>query len=121
MTLAAQIVADVPTVFFNTSDFAVAITYTRGSNSASLVAIVSDEQAENLTDLGATRIDVRTYQIEASTLDLGNGLIKPMAGDLITEGSSVFIVPKSAAIPRWSYADEDRLILRVNTTLKSET
>lgn len=121
MTLAAQIAADVSRVFFNTNDFAVNVTYSRGAASVPLVAIVAPQITDNIPELsaGVTRIEKRSYLIEASKLILSGSLTLPQIGDTITEGTNVFIVPKSNNQPRNEYADENRLTIRVNTTLKT--
>ena len=119
--LSDVIADDVSDVFFNTDDFAVSITYTRGNHSAALIAIVEPDLFEQLTTLGATKIEQRSYLIKADTLIINGSLTLPQIGDTITEGANVFIVPKGNDRPRHEYADENRLILRVNTTLKSGT
>lgn len=121
MSLASVIAADVTAVFFNTDDFAVSITYTRALESVELTAIVEPSRFEMFTELGATRVERRGYLIKASTLNFGSGVTLPQIGDTITEGSNVYIVPKGTELPRYEYTDEDRLILRVNTTLQSGT
>lgn len=121
MTLAQQIMDDVSDVFFNTDDFAVAITYTRGAYTAAPTAIVEPNIFDELTVLGATKVETRGFLIKADTLILNGSLTLPQIGDTITEGANVFIVPKGHDRPRYEYADENRLILRVNTTLKTGT
>ena len=120
MTLAAQIEADIADVFMNTDDFGVAITYTRGGASVALTALVEPSQFDNFSEEGgATTVERRGYLIEASTLILSGSVTLPQIGDTITEGGNVYIVPKRTDGPRYEYQDENRLILRVNTTLKS--
>jgi hypothetical protein len=118
-TLSDVIEGHVSTVFMNAEHFAVAITYTRGATSVSLTAIVEPNQFDQLTELGATKTERRGFLIETSTLDLGSGVTQPQIGDLITDAGRTYIVPKQSELPRWEYADEDRLMIRVNTTLKS--
>lgn len=121
MTLASQIVSDVEDVFFNTSDFAVSVTYTRGASSVTLTAIVEPSLFDNNQALGITRVETRGYLIPASDLILGGSATLPIAGDKITEGTRTYIVPKTRDEPTYEYADENRLILRVNTTYNSKT
>jgi len=123
LTLATQIVADVSDVFLNTSDFAVAITYARGLATVALTAIVEPSEFDNVTAFGstATRVESRAYLIKASTLILSTVLTLPQIGDTITEGDNVYVIPKGSDRPRYEYADENRLMIRVNTTLKTGT
>lgn len=121
MTLASLIESDVEDVFFNTSDFAVTVTYTRGAASVSLTAIVEPSLFDNNQSLGITRVETRGYLIPASDLILSGSATLPIAGDKITEGTRTYIIPKSKDEPTYEYADENRLILRVNTTYNSKT
>lgn len=118
-TLSDVIEGHVSAVFMNVEHFAVSITYTRGNQSVPLLAIVEPSLIENQTELGITKTETRGFLIETSKLEFGDGVTQPQIGDLITDGGRTYIVPKSSDRPRWEYADEDRLIIRVNTTLKS--
>lgn len=120
-SLSDVIEGHISTVFMNQEHFAVAITYRRGPDTAALTAIVEPNEFDELTTLGATKIERRGYLIEASTLILNGSQTLPQIGDTITEGANIYIVPKGHELPRYEYADENRLILRVNTTLKSGT
>lgn len=121
-TLADVISEHVGAVFLNTDHFAVDITYTRGASSVELKALVEPSIFDNLTDDGgATKTERRGYLIEASKLILSGVVTLPQIGDLITEGSYVYVIPKRTEGVRYEYADENRLLLRVNTTLKSGT
>ena len=122
MSLATQIVADVAGVFMNTADFAVAITYERRGATVAVNAMVEPSQFPSLGDEGgATKYETRGYLIESSMLILGGTVVVPEIGDTITEGTRVYIVPKKTDGPRWEYADENRLLIRVNTTYKGAT
>ena len=118
MTLAAQLAADLPTVFFNADDFGVAITYRRGGSAVSLTAIVETDITEMLTTTGVTQVATRSYQVIASQLILGASVVLPLPGDTITEGATTHIVPQQRDRPTYDYVDENNLILRINTTLQ---
>jgi len=58
MTLAAQLVSDLPTVFFNTDDFAVSVTYTHtGSAAQSIKAVVDYGTPEPMQGMDAFNTD----------------------------------------------------------------
>ena len=118
MTLAAQLVADLPTVFFNADDFGVAITYRRGGSAVALTAIVETDVTQMLTTTGVTQVSTRSYQVIASKLILGASVVLPLPGDTITEGNTTHIVPQQRDRPTYDYVDENNLILRINTTLQ---
>ena len=118
MTLAAQLAADLPTVFFNADDFGVAITYRRGGSAVALTAIVDTDITEMLTTTGVTQVATRSYQVIASQLILGASVVLPLPGDTITEGATTHIVPQQRDRPTYDYVDENNLILRINTTLQ---
>ncbi len=121
MSLADQITADVSAVFMDTADFAVSITYKRGTASATLTAMVDQTAFPMFNDIGSTRVEQRVFLIEASTLDLGSGVTLPKVGDKITQGSNVYVIPHGESRPAYEYQDENRLLLRVYTTLQSGT
>jgi hypothetical protein len=122
MSLATQIVADVAGVFMNADHFAVAITYERRGATVTVNAMVEPSQFPSLGDEGgATKYETRGYLIESSTLIIEGVATTPEIGDTITEGTRVYIVPKKTDGPRWEYADENRLLIRVNTTYKGTT
>lgn len=122
MSLADQIIADVSAVFVNTADFAVSITYKRNGASVALTAIVEPSLFSTIGEqAGAVNVERRAYLIEASTLILNSQLTLPQEGDTITEAGNVYVIPKRTEGPRYEYADENRLLLRVNTTLRSGT
>ena len=118
MTLAAQLAADLPTVFFNADDFGVAITYRRGGSAVALTAIVETDITEMLTTTGVTQVATRSYQVIASQLILGASVVLPLPGDTITDGATTHIVPQQRDRPTYDYVDENNLILRINTTLQ---
>ena len=118
MTLAAQLAADLPTVFFNADDFGVAITYRRGGSAVALTAIVETDVTQMLTTTGVTQVTTRSYQVIASKLILGASAVLPLPGDTITEGNTTHIVPQQRDRPTYDYVDENNLILRINTTLQ---
>jgi len=122
MSLATQIVTDVANVFMNTADFAISITYARSEQTVTVTAMVEPSQFPSLGDEGgATKYETRGYLIESSTLIIGGAVVVPEIGDTITEGTRVYIVPKKTDGPRWEYADENRLLIRINTTYKGTT
>lgn len=122
MSLATQIIADVPTVFMQTADFAVSITYKRGGYSVTLTAIVEPSLFSNIGEQGgSTNVERRSYLIQASTLILNSSLTLPQEGDVIEEGSNVYAIPRRTDGPRYEYADENRLMLKINTTLRTGT
>ena len=122
MSLATQIETDVADVFMNTDEFAVEITYTRCGDSVTVNAMVEPSQFPSLGDEGgATKYETRGFLVESSTLVLSGVATTPEIGDTITEGTRVYIVPKKTDGPRWEYADENRLLIRVNTTYKGTT
>lgn len=121
MTLATQIAADVSDVFLNTSDFATTITYQRGGATLTLTALVGVSEFEVVESFGITRMESRDYMIEPSELDFGHGVTLPQRGDVITEGANKYIVSAPAGAPVFVYADENRTLLSVHTTMQSGT
>lgn len=115
MTLASLIESDVSDVFFNTNDFAVTVTYTRGGHTISISAIVEPSLYDNEQALGVTRVETRGYLLKAEDLVFGTDTGLPQYGDTITEGSRTYIIPKSKDTVPYEYADENRYIVRVNT------
>lgn len=120
MSLASQIASDVSDVFMNTSDFAVTVTYTRGGHTIQIPAIVEPSLFNNDQSLGITKVETRRYLVEASTLVFGETVTLPEYGDKITENDRTYIVPKSRDNLPYEYADEDRHLVRINTTFLSK-
>lgn len=121
-SLSDVIESHVSGVFMNADHFAVSITYSRNGQTVTVNAMVEPSQFPSLGDEGgATKYETRGYLIESSTLILGGTVVVPEIDDTITEGTRVYIVPKKTDGPRWEYADENRLLIRVNTTFKGLT
>jgi len=121
MTLAAQIVSDVADVFFNTNDFAVSITYSDGSDSVVVPAVVSQTQYEQSDGQSLTRHVYRDYLIRAAALILNGTVAKPARHHTITEGSKTYKVASPVGEDVFGYDDENELILRVHTILTAAT
>lgn len=117
MTLATQIATDVSAVFFNTDDFAVSITYSDGSNTVTLPAMVSQTVYEQSDGQSLTRHVYRDYLIQASALILNSVVTKPVRHHTITEGSKTYKVTSPSGEDVFAYDDENELILRVHTIL----
>lgn len=115
MTLRDQISSDIDTVFFNTDDFAVPITYRRGGASLALTAIVGSSVAESANDSGWTQVRIRDYVIKSSAFDFGTGITKPKVGDRIIDNGVAYIVTQINGGHEWQYDDEDHLLLRIHT------
>ena len=116
MTLAAQIVADVSTVFMNTSDFAVEIIYDRKGDRVTLKAIQDSSLFESSNAFGITQTKTKDFLIEASKLIIAGKVTKPMKGDTITVGAKRYAVTSQQGGRPDSYDDDDELIWRVNAT-----
>lgn len=117
MTLAAQIANDLSSVFFNADDFAVSITYSDGSHSVTLPAMVSQTLYEQSDGQSLTRHVYRDYLIQASALILNSAATKPARHHTITEGSKTYKVTSPSGEDVFAYDDENELILRVHTIL----
>lgn len=121
MSLADLIESDLDDVFFNTSEFAVTVTYTRGGHTISIPAIVEPSLFDNDQSIGITKVETRGYLLQASDLVFGEATTLPEYGDRIIEGSRTYIVPKSRDNLPYEFADENRLMIRVNTTFLTKT
>jgi hypothetical protein len=117
MTLASQLSADIETVFINTNDFGVSISYQRGTASVSFTALVSSTVFESEASFGITRTETRDYSFVPSRLILGSAVKLPERGDVIVEGGRKYIVTEPVGQPCYQYDDENRLMMRVHTTM----
>lgn len=121
MTLASQISDDVASVFLNTDDFAVSVTYCRGSLSVTFDTIVSSTVFESQGDTGFTRVETRDYSFAPSSLVLQSAVRLPERGDKVTESGRTYVVTEPAGQPCYQYDDENRSMMRVHTVLSKES
>ena len=117
MTLATQIATDISAVFLNTNDFAVSITYSDGSDSVTVPAMVSQTVYEQSDGQSLTRHVYRDYLIRAAALILNSVVATPARYHTITEGSKTYKVTSPSGEDVFAYDDENELILRVHTIL----
>ena len=117
MTLASQLSADIESVFINTSDFGVSISYQRGTLTVTFKAIVSSTIFEAETSYGVTRTETRDFSFSPSRLILQSAVRLPERGDKIVENGRTYIVTEPGGQPCYQYDDENRLMMRVHTTL----
>lgn len=97
----------------------VSITYSRGTSSATLTAVVGETVFESDNEFGVLRIESRDFLIKKSRLD-GAGFGEPQRGDRITEtqgGDTVTheVLDRQGAMP-FRYCDQGRTRVRVHTT-----
>lgn len=119
MTLSEQIETDISGVFLNTDDFAVSVSYSDGSHSVTLNAVVSSTVFESGGGFEITRSEYRDYLIESSTLILNGITTTPGRGDTITENGKIYRVTSPDGEDAFAYEDENRLLLRIHTVLVS--
>lgn len=114
MTLSQQISDDVSSVFINTDDFAVTVSYVRGTTTvaSNVAALVSETTFETATDFGFTRYETRDFLFVASALS-----IEPRKADVIVEGTKRYTVTAPQSGAEWRYEDENRRIIRVHCVL----
>ena len=115
--LSDVIATHVGSVFMNTEHFAVSITYSDGSYSVTVPAVVSQTQYEQSDGQSLTRHVYRDYLIQASALILNSVVTKPARHHTITEGSKTYKVASPIGEDVFGYDDENELILRVHTIL----
>jgi hypothetical protein len=94
------------------------VTYTRGAESAEIVATIGRSQFEAANQSGVLeQWESRDYLITAADLPYGD----PERGDLITENHGgdlvVYEVASPRGVPEWHYGDAFRSIVRVHTTV----
>lgn len=85
MTFKTQVLADIESIYFNTSEFAETVTYTpKGGSAKSIICIWLKEDAEMLYEDGKSRI--RTVECRIKR-DATTGIASPANGDTITKAS----------------------------------
>lgn len=116
-TLTDVIETHVGSVFMNTEHFAVSITYSDGSDSVTVPAMVSQTVYEQSDGQSLTRHVYRDYLIRAAALILNGVVATPARYHTITEGSKTYKVTSPSGEDVFAYDDENELILRVHTIL----
>lgn len=121
MSLAMQMQADVGAVFTNTGDFGVAISYQRGTLTVPLNALVGSTVFETSAEFGITRTETRDYLFDPTLLILGGLLKLPERGDVIVENNRRYVATSPQGQSTYVYEDENRLMIRVHTTLTKDS
>ena len=100
------------------------ITYTRGSNSASVVAVPGSSDFSVVSgDLVAETIKSPDFLINAAELSVAmiaggeSSFTEPLRGDLVVDDDGrTFVVMPDKSVPAWEYGDRDgRKWFRVHT------
>lgn len=100
---------------------AVDITYSDGTYSVTLSAIVG-ETRQAVTNVGGAIIEelrTRDYLVLVSELILNSAVVLPGRGDIITESGKNYIVTAEGAEPHYVYSDHGEKILRIHTLEKN--
>lgn len=89
MTLAAQIAADVETVFLNTDDFGEEVSYTPAGGAARTIVVVIEPQPAEIRQEGSHLVEHRIVRVLAK-VHATEGIITLSKGDSITWNGKVY-------------------------------